>query len=133
MKALCKIFILKEGENLKADKRKLAMAAACMNTEDLQKVSGMPWATINEGRICYDAFVLENKAKAIYYQAKSAAKADDKAQETRLAVPVSEMCKTQLWNPAEERPQSDKKENVLACGEETAICRVNGFYSQCEW
>ena len=26
-----------------------------------------------EGRICYDAFVLENKAKAIYYQAVSAA------------------------------------------------------------
>lgn len=25
-----------------------------------------------EGRICYDAFVLENKAKAIYYQAKTA-------------------------------------------------------------
>ena len=25
-----------------------------------------------EGRICYDAFVLENKAKAIYYQAQSA-------------------------------------------------------------
>lgn len=25
-----------------------------------------------EGRICYDAFVLENKAKAIYYQAKAA-------------------------------------------------------------
>ena len=26
-----------------------------------------------EGRICYDAFVLENKAKAIYYQAVTAA------------------------------------------------------------
>jgi hypothetical protein len=25
-----------------------------------------------EGRICYDAFVLENKAKAIYYQANKA-------------------------------------------------------------
>jgi hypothetical protein len=25
-----------------------------------------------EGRICYDAFVLDNKAKAIYYQAQSA-------------------------------------------------------------
>ena len=24
-----------------------------------------------EGRICYDAFVLDNKAKAIYYQAKA--------------------------------------------------------------
>lgn len=27
--------------------------------------------TLVEGRICYDAFVLENKAKAIYYQAKA--------------------------------------------------------------
>lgn len=26
--------------------------------------------TLTEGRICYDAFVLENKAKAIYYQAQ---------------------------------------------------------------
>lgn len=26
-----------------------------------------------EGRICYDAFVLENKAKAIYYQAQTVA------------------------------------------------------------
>ena len=26
-----------------------------------------------EGRICYDAFVLENKAKAIYYQAQPTA------------------------------------------------------------
>ena len=26
-----------------------------------------------EGRICYDAFVLDNKAKAIYYQAQPAA------------------------------------------------------------
>lgn len=25
-----------------------------------------------EGRICYDAFVLENKAKGIYYQAQPA-------------------------------------------------------------
>ena len=25
-----------------------------------------------EGRICYDAFVLDNKAKAIYYQAQAA-------------------------------------------------------------
>lgn len=31
-----------------------------------------------EGRICYDAFVLENKAKAIYYQAQS--KATDKTE-----------------------------------------------------
>ena len=26
-----------------------------------------------EGRVCYDAFVLDNKAKALYYQAKSSA------------------------------------------------------------
>ena len=26
-----------------------------------------------EGRICYDAFVLDNKAKALYYQAQPAA------------------------------------------------------------
>lgn len=39
-----------------------------------------------EGRICYDAFVLENKAKAIYYQAQAeqaAAKPDGGAQETK--------------------------------------------------
>lgn len=38
-----------------------------------------------EGRICYDAFVLENKAKAIYYQAqaaKTATKPDSGTQET---------------------------------------------------
>lgn len=38
-----------------------------------------------EGRICYDAFVLDNKVKAIYYQAqaaKTAAKPDGSAQET---------------------------------------------------
>lgn len=38
-----------------------------------------------EGRICYDAFVLENKAKAIYYQAqaaKAATKPDSGTQET---------------------------------------------------
>lgn len=29
--------------------------------------------TLVEGRICYDAFVLENKKKAIYYQAVKAA------------------------------------------------------------
>ena len=28
-----------------------------------------------EGRICYDAFVLDNKAKAIYYQAQPVAEA----------------------------------------------------------
>lgn len=40
---------LKEGEQLKADRRKLetAMARACMNTEDLQKASGMPRPSIN--------------------------------------------------------------------------------------
>lgn len=40
---------MKEGEILKADRKKLelAMAMACMNTEDLQKTSGMPRATIN--------------------------------------------------------------------------------------
>lgn len=34
---------------MKADRRKLelAMAVACMNTEDLKKASGMPRATIN--------------------------------------------------------------------------------------
>lgn len=40
---------MKEGDILKADRKKieLAMAVACMNTEDLQKASGMPRATIN--------------------------------------------------------------------------------------
>lgn len=49
MKTLCQILILKEGEFLKADRKKLelAMAVACMNTEDLQKASNMPRATIN--------------------------------------------------------------------------------------
>ena len=39
----------KEGENLKANRKKLelAMAAACMNTEDLQKASDIPRATLN--------------------------------------------------------------------------------------
>ena len=32
--------------------------------EDPPGISG----SLVEGRICYDAFVLENKAKAIYYQ-----------------------------------------------------------------
>lgn len=35
--------------------------------EDPPGISG----TLVEGRICYDAFVFENKAKAIYYQAKA--------------------------------------------------------------
>lgn len=37
--------------------------------EDPPGISG----SLVEGRICYDAFVLENKAKAIYYQANKAA------------------------------------------------------------
>lgn len=36
--------------------------------EDPPGISG----SLVEGRICYDAFVLENKAKAIYYQAQAA-------------------------------------------------------------
>lgn len=34
---------MREGKNVKADKKKLelAMATACMNTEDIQKVSNM--------------------------------------------------------------------------------------------
>nr|WP_321153039.1 hypothetical protein [uncultured Acetatifactor sp.] len=36
--------------------------------EDPPGISG----SLVEGRICYDAFVLENKAKAIYYQARAA-------------------------------------------------------------
>ena len=36
--------------------------------QDLPGISG----SLVEGRICYDAFVLENKAKAIYYQANKA-------------------------------------------------------------
>ena len=35
------------------------------NHEDPPGING----TLVEGRICYDAFVLKNKAKAIYYQA----------------------------------------------------------------
>ena len=35
--------------------------------EDPPGISG----SLVEGRICYDAFVLENKAKAIYYQAQA--------------------------------------------------------------
>lgn len=39
----------KEGENLKANRKKLeiAMAMACMNTEDLQRTSDMPRPTLN--------------------------------------------------------------------------------------
>ena len=39
--------------------------------EDPPGISG----SLVEGRICYDAFVLENKAKAIYYQAQPAGQA----------------------------------------------------------
>ena len=40
---------MKGGINLKANKKRLeiAMANACMNTEDLQKVSKMPRPTLN--------------------------------------------------------------------------------------
>jgi len=34
-----------------------------------------------EGRICYDAFVLDNKAKAVYYQAQTAAGPDSGTEE----------------------------------------------------
>lgn len=41
--------ILKEGEKMKADRKKLeiAMANACMNSEDLQKAADMPRPTLN--------------------------------------------------------------------------------------
>lgn len=41
--------------------------------EDPPGISG----SLVEGRICYDAFVLDNKAKAIYYQAQPAAEAGE--------------------------------------------------------
>ena len=43
--------------------------------EDYKTHQGPPGISgeLVEGRICYDAFVLENKAKAIYYQAMAAA------------------------------------------------------------
>ncbi|NBJ94709.1 hypothetical protein [Parablautia muri] len=50
--------------------------------EDPPGISG----SLVEGRICYDAFVLDNKMKAIYYQeqtAKTVAKANSGAQETK--------------------------------------------------
>lgn len=50
--------------------------------EDPPGISG----SLVEGRICYDAFVLDNKVKAIYYQeqmAKAAAKAGSGTQETK--------------------------------------------------
>lgn len=50
--------------------------------EDPPGISG----SLVEGRICYDAFVLDNKVKAIYYQeqtAKDATKPDSGAQETK--------------------------------------------------
>ena len=45
--------------------------------EDPPGISG----SLVEGRICYDAFVLENKAKAIYYQAQPVGQ-DTPGQET---------------------------------------------------
>ncbi len=41
--------VKKEGENVKVNRKKLelAMATACMNTEDLQKASNIPRATLN--------------------------------------------------------------------------------------
>ena len=44
---------MKEGEDLKADRKKLelAMAMACMNTEDLQKASNIPRATLNNRNV----------------------------------------------------------------------------------
>lgn len=50
--------------------------------EDPPGISG----SLVEGRICYDAFVLDNKVKAIYYQeqtAKTATKASGGTQETK--------------------------------------------------
>lgn len=50
--------------------------------EDPPGISG----SLVEGRICYDAFVLDNKVKAIYYQeqtAKTAAKTNSGTQETK--------------------------------------------------
>ena len=41
--------------------------------EDAPGISG----SLVEGRICYDAFVLDNKAKAIYYQAQPVSKAKE--------------------------------------------------------
>ena len=46
--------------------------------EDPPGISG----ALVEGRICYDAFVLENKAKAIYYHAQAAEQATPPEQET---------------------------------------------------
>lgn len=48
--SICQIFLIKkEGENVKVNRKKLelAMATACMNTEDLQKASNIPRATLN--------------------------------------------------------------------------------------
>lgn len=46
--------------------------------EDPPGISG----ALVEGRICYDAFVLENKAKAIYYHAQAAEQTTSSEQET---------------------------------------------------
>ncbi len=45
--------------------------------EDPPGISG----SLVEGRICYDAFVLENKAKAIYYQAQPTTTTPEKAEQ----------------------------------------------------
>lgn len=46
---ICQLFLYEGGENLRANRKKLelAMAMACMNTEDLQKSSEMPRPTLN--------------------------------------------------------------------------------------
>lgn len=46
--------------------------------EDPPGISG----SLVEGRICYDAFVLDNKAKAIYYQAQPTPPEDDNDDDT---------------------------------------------------
>lgn len=47
--------------------------------EDSPGISG----SLVEGRICYDAFVLDNKVKAIYYQEQTVTKANGGTQETK--------------------------------------------------
>lgn len=46
---ICQLSLYEGGENLRANRKKLelAMAMACMNTEDLQKSSEMPRPTLN--------------------------------------------------------------------------------------
>ena len=47
--------------------------------EDPPGISG----SLVEGRICYDAFVLDNKVKAIYYQERAAEEPDEGTQKTK--------------------------------------------------